>query len=245
LSRDGQLLATAAETDNTESVTIHRLADSTNHVHKFDDLDEKATLWSIVISPDAHHLLTCWRIGEDEEAPRKRGKFLDIRVTNASTNRQVCKFHIDGHLDFVPAFSTNGKEILLASANRLRWIETETGKIRRDISVNGLLTDEVVRGDQIGVEVKEDHDEETSHFWLGIRPLDSGFVLSPDAKLLATRNRDETTIRLWDTMTGKRVGEIATPAEHGVAKLFFSPDGRRLATIGGDTTILVWPVPGR
>jgi WD40 repeat protein len=67
-------------------------------------------------------------------------------------------------------------------------------------------------------------------------------ALSADGKLVATAGSD--CIHLWDTTTGKRVRRLRVPAAmHGEDALTFSPDSRKLASIGyGGTEIVVWQV---
>jgi WD40 repeat protein len=55
----------------------------------------------------------------------------------------------------------------------------------------------------------------------------------------------DTIVRRWDVATGKalypdvsRLGHIAP-----VRRLFFTPDGKRLASVGEDNTLIVWDVP--
>jgi len=75
-------------------------------------------------------------------------------------------------------------------------------------------------------------------------------VFSPDGRLLAsaTWHPKDSTVRLWETATGK---EIRTFNGHtdSVRSLAFSPDGRTLVSGSKDTTALIWDVfalpPGR
>ncbi len=64
-------------------------------------------------------------------------------------------------------------------------------------------------------------------------------VVSPDGRLLA--QADNRTARLWDMYAAK---EVATLDGHRgpITGLAFAPDGRRLATVSGDTTGLLWDV---
>jgi hypothetical protein len=67
---------------------------------------------------------------------------------------------------------------------------------------------------------------------------------SPDGRLLAVAY-DASTLILWETLTGR---SIRTWPGHGRAELRqmrFSSDGRRLATVSGDGTALVWDVTGQ
>jgi RNA polymerase sigma factor (sigma-70 family) len=52
---------------------------------------------------------------------------------------------------------------------------------------------------------------------------------------------DPRQVRLWDVATGKEIGRLQGH-EADISALAFSPDGRRLVSAMGDSTILVWDV---
>jgi WD40 repeat protein len=102
----------------------------------------------------------------------------------------------------------------LASAG-LRSIRSEFGEVRIwDLATERFLE---LRGHTSGV---------------------CGLASSPDGRRLATGSFD-TTVKVWDTMTGE---EVFTLRGHtsGVLSVAFSPDGRRLASGSIDRTVRVW-----
>jgi serine/threonine protein kinase/WD40 repeat protein len=66
-----------------------------------------------------------------------------------------------------------------------------------------------------------------------------GPVLSPDGRSIVTRS-PFTGIRLWDAQTGKPRGE-SLPLGQFVGKMFFAPDSKRVAALGGGVA-QVWDV---
>ncbi|MFF0312923.1 WD40 repeat domain-containing protein [Streptosporangium sp. NPDC004379] len=61
----------------------------------------------------------------------------------------------------------------------------------------------------------------------------------PKSDLLATGSRDGT-IRLWNPITGGRIGEPLTGHTDAVLAMAFHPDGHLLATGGDDGTVRLW-----
>ena len=50
------------------------------------------------------------------------------------------------------------------------------------------------------------------------------------------------TVRIWDAHTGMAVGDPIDPGQGPLTSVAFSPDGRRLAIGGGDTSVGVWTI---
>ena len=60
-------------------------------------------------------------------------------------------------------------------------------------------------------------------------------IRSPDGRQLALISHDKS-IKLWDLESGQELLTLASPPNRDVS---FSPDGRRIATAGGNS-ILIW-----
>ncbi len=66
-------------------------------------------------------------------------------------------------------------------------------------------------------------------------------AFSPDGKILATTSYEDKTICLWDVHTGThRIIRTEHPRNVGSGGLTFSPDGKTIASGGGDGTIRFW-----
>ncbi len=75
-----------------------------------------------------------------------------------------------------------------------------------------------------------------------------GLALSPDGKLVASPvtpwlgEQTPTTLRLWETASGKEIRRIALTPEHGFDNFTFASDGRMLAVENWDRTVTLWEV---
>ncbi len=70
-------------------------------------------------------------------------------------------------------------------------------------------------------------------------------VFSPDGRLLATATFRSTTIKLWETATGRELRNISTGGQNAMSistVLAFSPDSRLLAAAAGSNSVKVYDV---
>jgi WD40 repeat protein/uncharacterized caspase-like protein len=70
-------------------------------------------------------------------------------------------------------------------------------------------------------------------------------VFSPDDRLLATGTFRSSTIKLWETVTGRELRDLSTGGQSsmGMAPVVaFSPDSRFLAAAGANNSVKVWEV---
>ena len=70
-------------------------------------------------------------------------------------------------------------------------------------------------------------------------------VFSPDGRLLATATFRSSTIKLWDTATGRELRNLSTGKQSAMGMspaIAFSRDSRFIAAAGGENTVKVWEV---
>jgi WD40 repeat protein/uncharacterized caspase-like protein len=70
-------------------------------------------------------------------------------------------------------------------------------------------------------------------------------VFSPDGRLLATATYRSSTIKLWETATGRELRNLSSGTQSviGVSPVIaFSPDNRLVAAAAGDNSVKIWDV---
>ncbi len=70
-------------------------------------------------------------------------------------------------------------------------------------------------------------------------------VFSPDERLLATATFRSSTIKLWETATGRELRDLSTGGQSSMGMspvVAFSPDSRFLAAAGANNSVKVWEV---
>jgi WD40 repeat protein len=156
-------------------------------------------------------------------------------------------------------FTQDGKYVIAAPGNRQRnwhvW-DAATGKDAAGLKPPGFKASRVGYGWMFAVSpdgtkllIPTDTDYvlwdfkagEVVHRWPGANQRGRG-TFAPDGKSVVTY---DTILRRWDLATGKNlyadVGALGHVAP--VRRVWFSPDGKRLISVGDDRTIRVWDMP--
>ena len=201
-------------------------------------------VWGAVFSADAKILAT-----EDS--------LNTIQLWDTDTGRMRALMEGHGSTIYDLAFSSDGR--FLASASRdgtaVLW-DVETGQLKRRFKAGKEIARRVefnregsilavgyhtqaklwdTSGGHVISDLMGHRDVNTlvlfGTYWDGIDTR-----LSPDGRLLLTIGNK--VIRVWDTTTG----ELVKTLEGVHNPVFFSPDGKVLATAGRNETVLVWAI---
>lgn len=176
----------------------------------------KGTLGKIHFSPDGSRLAVSSSIGIWFYDPQT-GKALDLlRYT-------------DGVSPFPFAYSPDGNTIATASTNQMTVI-TGTREARLP-SISGHV---VQMRDVTTGEKRTTVSVQTQRV--------ANIVYAPDGNTIATARKQDNTVYLWDTATGKSKGTLERIGRGSIQSFVYTPDGNTIATAGGwtDNFVQLW-----
>ncbi len=175
------------------------------------------------------------------------------RLWNPATGAQLLALKQSGQMRSA-SLSRNGHLLVMISSNRagqhlrVRLVALPTGRVLRQLPVNGVTTASFNPAGTLLATGSEDH---TAAIWqvksgrqLHVFADHQGgvtdAVFGPGGRLVVTTSSDGAT-RVWDTKTGTRVALILGHV-NSVNSASFSKDGKFLVTASVDGTARVWQV---
>jgi RNA polymerase sigma factor (sigma-70 family) len=258
LSPDGRVLARArwySDTDWKVPDPIIRLWDKRAEKQPRLLRGHRGTVRSLQFSPDGRLLVSA---GEDKT----------IRFWNPRTGNEVRRFERPAPVRAV-AFAPDGQTLASAegkdpgdSDGQIRLLDPGTGKELRHWAGWSLLGGLVYSPDSRWLAVID----QGLQVWdpatgVKVREFQGdrlGLAFSPDSRLLAAGELFHQTgtegdpglpkvssrIHVWELASGQEIRQFDAP-QNWVWSLGFAPDGRTLASGGGDSTIVLWDLTDR
>lgn len=184
-----------------------------------------------------------------------------VQVWDPETGKRLREFTADPGSANSVTFSADGRTLVSAGRDRMVWLwNVGNGKLitKLDLRPGGFLVPITLAAHFLpeGRRLAVGGDNEEVTRWNSVSGRRSrlfsvpggssvwAVAAAPDGEVLATINfAPSRIIRLWETATGQPLKSFeATGQVMGVS---FAPDGRLLASCGGDGAVFLWDVTGR